>query len=183
MILLLLAVCGNSANLMLARASTRQRDAGVRMALGAGRARIVSLLLAESVVLALAGAALGAAIAVWGTNALRAVPMIGSFPIRFQTEVDATGLAIAIGLGLACGVIFGIAPATQLAAHGPAAGAAQRRADGIAQPLAQRADGHRGGARADRARRRGDVLPKLRRDARHRSRVPAARACCSPPTT
>ena len=119
MILLLLAVCGNSANLMLARASTRQRDAGVRMALGAGRARIVSLMLAESVVLALAGAALGAAVAVWGTNALRAVPMIGAFPIRFQTQVDAMGLAIAIGLGLACGVIFGLAPATQLARMDP----------------------------------------------------------------
>jgi predicted permease len=115
MLLLLLAVCGNSANLLLARASTRQREAGVRMALGAGRWRIISLLLTESVLLALVGATLGAAIAVWGTNALRAVPMIGAFPIRFQTSVDTAGLGVAMALGVACGLIFGIAPATQLA--------------------------------------------------------------------
>jgi putative ABC transport system permease protein len=115
MLLLLLAVCGNSANLMLARASTRQREAGIRLALGARRSRIVGLLLTESVILSLAGAALGAAIAVWGTNAIRAVPMIGTFPIRFQTDVDLAGLAVAVTLGLFCGLIFGVAPATYLA--------------------------------------------------------------------
>jgi predicted permease len=115
MLLLLLAVCGNSANLMLARASTRQREAGVRLALGARRSRIIGLLLTESVILSMAGAALGAGIAVWGTNAIRAVPMIGSFPIRFQTDVDLTGLAVAVTLGIVCGVVFGIAPATHLA--------------------------------------------------------------------
>ena len=90
---MLLAVCGNTANLMLARASTRQREVGVRLALGAGRARIVSVLLAENVLLALGGGLLGAALAAWGTDAIRAVPFIGSFPIRFQTHVDALGLA------------------------------------------------------------------------------------------
>ena len=63
----------------------------------------------------MAGAALGAAVAVWGTNAIRAVPMIGSFPIRFQTDVDLVGLALAVSLGIVCGVIFGMAPATHLA--------------------------------------------------------------------
>ena len=115
MLVLLLAVCGNSANLMLARASTRQREAGIRLALGARRSRIAGLLLTESVILSVAGAALGAAVAVWGTNAIRAVPMIGSFPIRFQTDVDLVGLALAVGLGIVCGVIFGMAPATHLA--------------------------------------------------------------------
>ncbi len=115
MLVLLLAVCGNSANLMLARASTRQREAGIRLALGARRARIAGLLLTESVILSVAGAALGAAVAVWGTNAIRAVPMIGSFPIRFQTDVDLVGLALAVSLGIVCGVIFGMAPATHLA--------------------------------------------------------------------
>ena len=115
MLVLLLAVCGNSANLMLARASTRQREAGIRLALGARRSRIVGLLLTESVILSVAGAALGAAVAVWGTNAIRAVPMIGSFPIRFQTDVDLVGLALAVTLGIVCGMIFGMAPAMHLA--------------------------------------------------------------------
>lgn len=114
MLLLLLAVCGNTANLMLARATTRYREAGVRLALGARRWRVVSLLLTENLVLALLGAALGAAIAVWGTNALRAAPITGAFPIRFQTTVDASGLAFAIGLGILCGMVFGLAPALQL---------------------------------------------------------------------
>jgi putative ABC transport system permease protein len=119
MLLVLLAVCGNTANLMLARASTRQREVGVRVALGAGRARIVSVLLAENVLLALGGGLLGAALAAWGTNAIRAVPFIGSFPIRFQTQVDALGLGVAIALALACGVLVGLPPALQLAGIEP----------------------------------------------------------------
>jgi len=114
MLLLLLAVCGNTANLVLARASTREREIAVRRALGAGRGRIISLLLTESLVLALLGAALGTAIAMWGTQALRAVPMISAFPIKFQTSVDGLGLTFATLLGVACGLVFGIAPALQL---------------------------------------------------------------------
>ena len=114
MLLLLLAVCANTANLILARSSARQREVGIRQALGASRWRVTSLLITESLLLALGGAALGTLIAMWGTNALRAVPMIGAFPIRFQTSVDGGGLAFAIGLGLACGLIFGAAPALQL---------------------------------------------------------------------
>jgi predicted permease len=119
MLLLLLAVCGNTANLMLARGSTRQREMAVRVALGAGRWRIVSLVLTENMLLALLGAGLGAAMAVWGTTALRVAPMIGSFPILFQTRVDALTLAFAILLGAACGLIFSAAPAVHLARLDP----------------------------------------------------------------
>ena len=115
MLLLLLAVCANTANLILARSTTRRREVGIRQALGASRWRVMSLLMTESVLLALIGAGFGTLIAVWGTNALRAVPMIGAIPIRFQTSLDATGLAFAVALGLLCGVVFGTAPALQLA--------------------------------------------------------------------
>jgi hypothetical protein len=119
MMLLLLAVCGNTANLMLARASTRQREIGVRLAIGAGPWRVARLLFTESLMLALLGSSLGAAIAVWGTQALRSVPMIGAFPIRFQTSVDGLDLAFAMLLGLACGLVFGFFPTLQLARIDP----------------------------------------------------------------
>jgi predicted permease len=119
MLLLLLAVCGNTANLMLARGSMRQREMAVRVALGAGRWRIVSLVLSENMLLALLGASLAAAIAVWGTTALRVAPMIGAFPILFQTRVDELTLAFAMLLGAACGLIFSAAPAIHLARLDP----------------------------------------------------------------
>jgi predicted permease len=121
MLLLLLAVCGNTANLMLARASARQREIGVRLALGAGPWRVASALLTENLMLALLGAALAVPIAIWGTEALRAVPIITAFPIRFQTDVDAVSLAFAALLGIVCGLLFGIAPAAQLARVDPQA--------------------------------------------------------------
>ena len=119
MLLLLLAVCGNTANLVLARASARQREMGVRLALGGGPWRVASLLLTESLLLGVLGAGVGAAIAVWGTQALRAVPLIGALPIRFQTSVDLTGLGFAMLLGILCGLLFGAAPALQLARLDP----------------------------------------------------------------
>ena len=119
LLLLLLAVCGNTANLMLARASARHREIGVRLTLGAGPWRVVSLLLTESLLLALLGAALGVAIAVWATDAMRAVPMIASVPVKIVTRVDSLGLAFALGLGVLCALIFGIAPAAQLATVDP----------------------------------------------------------------
>ncbi|HEX6976191.1 MAG TPA: ABC transporter permease [Vicinamibacterales bacterium] len=121
MLLLLLTVCGNTANLVLARASVRQREIGVRLALGARPSRVVRLLITENVVLGLAGAALGVAVAMWGTDALRTIPPLRGMPIRFQTSVDWVGLAFTILLGTACGVIFGAAPAMQLAWMDPQA--------------------------------------------------------------
>jgi predicted permease len=114
MLLLLLAVCANTANLILARASTRVREVGVRRALGAGRGRVMSLILSESLLLALGGVVLGVLIAVWGSTALRAVPMISAFPVKFQTGVDVLSLMFAVLLGITCGVISGAPPALQL---------------------------------------------------------------------
>lgn len=98
MLLLLLAVCGNTANLMLARATTRYREIGVRLALGAGRSRVVSLLLTENLVLAVLGAACGAAIAVWGTHALRAAPFAEWWRFRGAYAMAFSVLAAAVGL-------------------------------------------------------------------------------------
>jgi putative ABC transport system permease protein len=121
MLILLAAVCGNTANLMLARASTRAREVGVRLALGTPPGRIVRLLLTENVVLALTGALLGAAVATWATRAMLAVPVIGAFPIKFQTRIDAGALAFAVLLGILCGLTVGLAPALRLARLDPQA--------------------------------------------------------------
>jgi predicted permease len=120
LLVLLLAVCGNTANLVLARASTRLREVGVRLALGAGAWRVARLLLVESLLLGLASAFVGAVIAYWGTNALRAVPVLSTqFPVRFQTDLDGQTLAFAILLGVLAALLFGAAPALQMARLSP----------------------------------------------------------------
>src|SRR5262245_46079478 len=121
LLLLLLAVCGNTANLLLARASARYREMGVRLALGAARWRIARLMLIENVMLGVAGAVIGAIIAAWASGALRAVPFITAFPVKFQTSLDGLGLTFTMALGILCGVIFGIVPALQLASVDPQA--------------------------------------------------------------
>ncbi len=113
MLLLLAAVCGNVANLLLARASARERDAATRLALGARPWQIARLALVEAFVLALAGAGGGVLLALWGSEGLQSLPLTG-FPIRFQTDLDGAGLAVALGLGLSCGLLCGAAPAWQL---------------------------------------------------------------------
>jgi len=114
MLLLLAAVCGNVANLMLARAASRGGEMAARLALGARRRHIVRILLAENLVLALVGAAFGGALAIWGTRALLVLPLTG-LPLRFETRIDGAGLAFAMTLGLACGLAAGLVPALQLA--------------------------------------------------------------------
>ena len=118
-ILLLMAVCGNTANLLLARAVARGREIGTRLAIGATRWRVVRLLMTESLLLGLLGAALGVAIAIWGTQALRAVPLPTFLPIRFQTRVDLMGLAVSVFLGMSCALAFGLAPSLQLVRRDP----------------------------------------------------------------
>jgi len=119
MVVLLLAVCGNAASLALARAASRQRDCAVRLALGAGTGRIVSLVLTEHVLLALGGGVLGVILASWGTTAVRDVPMIAAFPLRFQTDLDLSGIAFAMALAISSGLLFGAAPAAALSRVGP----------------------------------------------------------------
>lgn len=118
MLLLLLAVCGNTASLFLARASARQKEIGVRLALGATPRHIVNAIMGETIGLGVAGAAAGAALAVWGTQALVVLPLTG-LPIRFQTSLDWGGLMFAMVLGLVAGVLVGAIPAWQLSRVDP----------------------------------------------------------------
>ena len=117
-LIILVAVCGNVTTLLLARASARQREMGVRLALGAGRTRIAAILLTENLLLAIAGGLLGAAMAVWGTQALLVLPLT-SFPVRFQTSIDGLALMFALTLAVFSGLAFGTAPALYLARLDP----------------------------------------------------------------
>lgn len=113
--LILIVVCANTANLLLARASVRQREIGVRLALGASPVRIVVQLLTESVLLALAGAAAGLLIAAWGVRAIAQIPMPGGLPVQIAPTIDGFSLLYATSLGALCGIAFGLVPALQLA--------------------------------------------------------------------
>ena len=116
LLLLLLAVCGNTANLLLARASQRQREVGVRLAVGGGPWRVARLLLLETALMAVAGAVAGTVLAAWSARVTRAMPLITTaFPVRFDASLDGTTLAFAIGLALVATLAAGALPAFHLA--------------------------------------------------------------------
>jgi len=111
--LVLLTACANVATLLLARATTRQKELAIRMAVGGARGRIVQQMLTESVVLATAGGAVGLLLAVWSIEALRRIlpAQFSALPGIDQLGLDARVLIAAFIVSLITGLAFGVAPA------------------------------------------------------------------------
>jgi predicted permease len=116
--LVLLVACANLSGLLLARAAGREREFGIRLAIGAGRMRLLRQLLTESAVLALCGAAVGAVLAQLLVSYVKSWPAL-SVPLLSRVEVDGAALLFAAAIAIASSVLFGLLPALRVASGDP----------------------------------------------------------------
>ncbi|HLJ50013.1 MAG TPA: ABC transporter permease [Bryobacteraceae bacterium] len=119
--IVLIVACANIANLLLARASNRRREIAVRLALGAGRARIVRQLMTETAIVAVTGGMLALALARWGSGALVRMISTGETPIPLNIHPDWRIFGFTTGVSLIAGILFGVAPALRGTRLDPAA--------------------------------------------------------------
>ena len=117
--LVLLIACANIANLLLARAAGREREIAIRVAIGAGRARVLRQLLTESVLLSVAGAAVGLLFARWAAHLIVATLNTGRNAVSLDLSLDPRVLAFTVVVATATGILFGIAPAWRAARVDP----------------------------------------------------------------
>ena len=111
--MVMLIVCANLSNLLLARTATRHKEVAIRTALGAGRRRLLAQWLTEGIVLSCSGALLGLLLAVAGTRALARLDAV-SIPLLRDIRTDPTALAFTLAIAIVTGIVFGLAPALQL---------------------------------------------------------------------
>jgi predicted permease len=123
--LLLLITCANVANLLLARSHARERELAVKLALGAGKYRLIRQMLTESLLLGLTGGAIGIGMAYWGSRSLLALMERGRNPVSLSVHPDLTLLAFALAVSLLTALVFGIMPALRAADVNPSHGLTQ----------------------------------------------------------